>query len=272
MMRNKSLMLGLGLVTLLTTSCTGNGFDNTRLVVGLECDYAPFNWTAVTANEFTLPIFGVSNQYADGYDVQIAKYLGEELGLPVVIKKIAWNSLIPAMVTSDINVIIAGMSYDEDRDLQVDFSSPYYVSDLVAVVRSNSALVSATSIQDLSGYRVISQLGTLQDRIIDQIDDVVHLTGADSFNTAALSVLASDADALIAEYPVARAIVNANPSLSIVSFSVGFTGYDENELSVSVAVQEGNSALVENINEALSTLSDGTRQTMMNAAIERATV
>lgn len=272
MMRNKSLMLGLGLVTFLATSCTGNGFDNTRLVVGLECDYAPFNWTAVTANEFTLPIDGVSNQFADGYDVQIARYLGQELEVPVVIKKIAWNSLIPAMVTKDINVIIAGMSYDSDRDVQVDFSSPYYVSDLVAVVRNNSPLVSATSIQDFGGYRVITQLGTLQDSIIDQINNVVHLPGSDSFNTAALSVLASDADAMIAEYPVARAIVNANPTLAIVSFTVGFTGYDENALSVSVAVQEGNDALVASINEALNKLSNETRLTWMNGAIERATV
>jgi ABC-type amino acid transport substrate-binding protein len=179
--------------------------------------------------------------------------------------------LIPAIKTNDINVIIAGMSYSSDRDNEVDFSNPYYVSDLVAVVKGSSSLVSATSIQELGGFRVISQLGTIQDSVIDQIDEVVHLTGADSFQSGALAVQSGDADALIAEYPVARAIVNADPSLAIVEFSVGFSGYDENELAVSVAVQEGNSELIEKINVALAKLEATTRQSMMDAAIERAT-
>lgn len=270
-MNKKNYVLGLGLISLLTTSCAGSNFDNSRLVVGLEADYAPFNWTAVSSSEYTMPLDGINGQFADGYDVHIARYLGEELDVPVTIKKISWLSLIPAIKTNDINVIIAGMSYSSDRDNEVDFSNPYYVSDLVAVVKGSSSLVSATSIQELGGFRVISQLGTIQDSVIDQIDEVVHLTGADSFQSGALAVQSGDADALIAEYPVARAIVNADPSLAIVEFSEGFSGYDENELAVSVAVQEGNSELIEKINVALAKLEATTRQSMMDAAIERAT-
>ncbi len=270
-MNKNKYLLGLGLLSILTTSCAGNSFDNSRLVVGLEADYAPFNWTAVASNDFTLPIDGLSNQFVDGYDVQVARYLGEQLGVPVTIKKIAWESLVPAMKSGEINTIIAGMSYTSDRDQQLDFTSAYYVSDLVAVVKADGELLDITSIQDLSGYRVVSQRNTIQDSVIDQISDVVHVPGADSFATAALSVLSDDADALIAEYPVARAIVNANPQLAIVAFDVGFTGIDENELSVAVAVDEGNEELVNNINNALALLEDTTRQTWMDAAIERAT-
>jgi len=271
-MKMKKELLALGAVALLATGCTNQGFDNSKLVVGLECDYAPFNWTTTTESGFTLPINGVSGQYADGYDIQIAKLLGDALDKEVVIKKIEWGALIPALKTGDINTIIAGMSYTEDRDLEVDFTSAYYVSNIVAIVRADSGLTSITSIQDLSGYKVISQLGTVQDGVIDQITGVVHQPGASSFNTAALSVLSGDSDALIAEYPVARAIVNANPSLAIVSFEVGFTGLDQNALSVSVAVGEGNEELQTLINEALVNISDETRTSLMDGAIARSSI
>lgn len=254
---------------LLLAGCVGSQFDNAKLVVGLECDYAPFNWTTTTSSEFTLPIDGIAGQHADGYDIQITKHLGEAMGKEVVIKKIEWGALIPALQTGDINAIIAGMSYTEERDVSVDFSNAYYVSDLVAVVRANSDLINIDSIQDLSGYKVVSQLGTIQDSVIDQIVDVIHQPGTDTFNTAALSVISGDSDALIAEYPVARAIVNANSSLAIVEFTIGFTGIDENELSVAVAVNNGNSELLSSINNALGTLNSSARQDLMDGAISR---
>lgn len=216
-----------------------------------------------------MPINGIAGQYADGYDIQIAKALGDAMGKEIIIKKIEWGALIPALQTGDINTIIAGMSYTAERDNSVDFSNPYYISDIVAIVRADSALVGIDSIQDLGGYKVVSQLGTIQDSVIDQIVNVVHQPGTDTFNTAALSVKSGDSDALIAEYPVARAIVNANPELTIVEFTVGFSGIDENELSVAVAVAEGNSELLTLLNGALANISQDTRQSLMDGAISR---
>lgn len=237
--------------------------------MGLECDYAPFNWTSTSASTYTLPIDGIPGQYADGYDIQIAKELGQAMNKEFVIKKIEWVALIPALQTGDINAIIAGMSYTAERDNSVDFSEAYYTSDIVAIVRANSDLVNIDSIQDLGGYKVVSQLGTIQDSVIDQIDNVIHQPGTDTFNTAALAVISGDSDALIAEYPVARAIVNANPTLAVVEFEVGFTGIDENELSVAVAVAEGNSELLALVNSGLATISEDTRQDLMDGAISR---
>lgn len=271
-MSKKYYVMGLALLSLITTSCAGTNFDNSRLVVGLEADYAPFNWTATESNEHTLPLNGIKHQYADGYDVKVARYLSEYLSIPVIIKKIAWESLVPALKTRDINAIIAGMSYSKDRDRALDFTNPYYVSDLVAVVRANSSLVAMTSIQDLSGYKVISQRHTIQDTVIDQIHNVIHVPVADSFALGAQSLLVHDADALIAEYPVARSIVNANESLNLVTFKDGFSGVDENELGVSVAVDEGNIDLLTRLNEALDNLSKETQKVWMDGALERASL
>ena len=68
-----------------TTSC-GSTNENV-LIVGMECNYSPFNWTAIKEDEYTLPISNAKGQYADGYDVQIAKYLGEQLDMEVQIMK-----------------------------------------------------------------------------------------------------------------------------------------------------------------------------------------
>ena len=60
------------------SSCGEATVDNSRLVIGMECGYQPFNWTVSSASEYTLPIYG-TNEFADGYDIQIAKYLSEDL-------------------------------------------------------------------------------------------------------------------------------------------------------------------------------------------------
>ena len=77
---------------------------------------------------------------------------------------------------------------------------------------------------------------------------------------------------MTAEYPVAKAICKANSDLTIVTFAPenGFSGLDENELGVAVAVKEGNSELQTQINEALSELSLDDRRGLMDGALDRA--
>ena len=269
-MRRQNLLFSALLCATLV-GCGGGSNNNDVLVVGLECDYAPFNWTSPEASDYTLEIKNADG-YADGYDIQIAKYLGEKLNKEVVVKKIAWDSLIPSLNLGDINCIIAGMSYSEERDLSVDFTSNYYTSEMTVIVRGDSELVNIDNIQDLSGYKVGSQLGTLTDSIIDQIDGVNHVTPYETFATAALAVASGAIDAMTAEYPVAKAICQANPSLSVVTFTAenGFSGLDENELGVAVAVKEGNKELQDAINGALDDLSIDQRRELMDGALNRA--
>ena len=77
---------------------------------------------------------------------------------------------------------------------------------------------------------------------------------------------------MTAEYPVAVAICNADPSLTIVSFDSnnGFEGLNENELGVAVAVKEGNKDLQGKIDNALASLSLEEQRNMMASAISRA--
>ena len=189
-------------------------YDSSKpdLVIGLECNYAPFNWTDTKANDYNYPIDGVSGQYADGYDIQVAKFIASEIGYNLVVKKYTWDALIPALQIDDIDCIIAGMTDTEDRRKSIDFTDMYYVSELVIIVRKGSGLETITDISELKGKRVVSQIGTVTDSIINQIDGVIHLTPVKTFAIAALAVLSGDADAMTAEYPVAQAIVAAHSS------------------------------------------------------------
>ncbi len=263
-----------GLISVLSmTSCDNSQTNGKKqLVIGLECNYTPFNWTELSENEYTLPISNVSDSYADGYDIQIAKYLGEKLDYEIVIKKLEWDALLTSMVTDDINCIIAGMSYSEERDLTIDFTNNYYTSEMTIVVRKDSPLVNITNVNELANYKVVSQRGTLTYDIIDQIPNVIKQPALDSFAVASLSVASGTSDAMTAEYPVAKAIVNGNSALTLVTFSKenGFQNLDENELGVAIGIQEGNKKLKELINNALNELSNEQRKEMMDGAIKRA--
>jgi ABC-type amino acid transport substrate-binding protein len=109
-------LMGLfGLMLTSVTSCGANSFDNTKLVIGLECNYAPFNWSEIAPNDYTLKVANKTNMWADGYDVQIGKILSEKLEIPVEIHQIDWDSLIPELTFGNINAVIAGMTDTEER-------------------------------------------------------------------------------------------------------------------------------------------------------------
>ncbi|MBQ7026244.1 MAG: transporter substrate-binding domain-containing protein, partial [Peptococcaceae bacterium] len=131
--------------------------DNT-LRIGMECAYAPFNWTQTDDSNGAVPI--ESGDYANGYDVQIAKKVAEGLGKELVIVKTEWDGLVPAVDSGVIDGIIAGMSPTEERKKSIDFSENYYVSDLVIVVKADSPYANATSIKDFAGATLTAQLNT----------------------------------------------------------------------------------------------------------------
>ncbi len=107
------------------------------LRIAMECAYAPFNWTQTTSAGGAVPIAGASGLYANGYDVQMAKYIAAELGMQLEISANEWDSLIPAVESGAVDGIIAGMSPTPERMEKVDFSHCYYRSNLVIIYKKN---------------------------------------------------------------------------------------------------------------------------------------
>lgn len=116
---------------------TSNSTDTSKgtLKIAMECAYAPFNWTQTTNTNGSVQIQGKNNMYANGYDVQIAKYIAAELGMKLEIYAYEWDSLIPAVQAGTVDGIIAGMSPTEEREKEVDFTDCYYNSNLVVIFK-----------------------------------------------------------------------------------------------------------------------------------------
>lgn len=233
--------------------------------VGMECNYAPFNWTTTTKGEFTQPI--TDTDYADGYDVVIATRMADALGRPVQIVKLDWDNLILSLKNNQIDAIIAGMTDTPEREKEVAFTSPYYTSEEVMIVKADSDYAKATSIQDFSGATVQGQMNTIYDEVIDQINGVTHQPAAETFPAAIQALQAGAVDGVVSELPVANGVVAANPDLAIVRFDEG-KGFDA-DTSVSIAVRKEDTDLKDALEGALSKISTDERNELMEAAVER---
>ncbi len=122
--------LGEALALSSTNTSTANG----TLKIAMECNYAPFNWSQTTNVNGAVKIQG-SDLYANGYDVQIAKYIAAELGMALEIYAVEWDSLIPGLQATTYDGIIAGMSPTAQREEMVDFTECYYNSNLVIIYK-----------------------------------------------------------------------------------------------------------------------------------------
>ncbi len=235
------------------------------LRVGMECNYAPFNWSTTDKTDTAQPISDVD--YCDGYDVVMAETLADKIGYEVQIVKLDWDNLILSLQNDQIDAIIAGMTDTPEREEEIDFTSPYYVSEEVVIVRADSDLSKITDIQQLSGYKVQGQMNTIYDEVIDQIQGVDHQPAAETFPASIQALQAGGIDAVVSELPVANGVVAANPDLAMVRFEEGH-GF-EADSSVSIGVAKNNTDLKDKLQSALDTISEDERQQMMQDAVDR---
>ncbi|MFA6678284.1 MAG: transporter substrate-binding domain-containing protein [Acholeplasmataceae bacterium] len=266
-MRKVFILLLVFFATLLLGSCQKD--DSETFIVGLEADYAPFNWMSPKKGEHGVKISGQPG-YADGYDVVMAKYIAERLGKRLVIKAIEWDGLITALQNGEIDAIIAGMSPTEARKQTVNFSDVYFRSEQVIVVKKGSVYENATSLNDFNGAKIVNQLGTLQEELTDQIPNVNKQTSLSSYAELIQAVRSNVSDGFVAELPIARSATNTNSDLVYVSFTEGngFVVEDE-DVSVSIAFRKNDVELMNQVNEILATISDETRNAWMTEALER---
>ena len=190
--------------------------------VGMECSYSPFNWTQSDDSNGAVPIEGTSD-YAYGYDVEMAKRICEKNGWELQIYKIDWDGLVLALNSNKIDAIIAGMGVTEDRKKSVDFSDYYWTSDTCMIVRGDSELASATSLEDFRGCKVTSQLNSMWMALISQIPDVDEQPGLGGNSEILVAVRSGKLDGTILGETEAYSAILANPDLAMVKFEKGKT-------------------------------------------------
>lgn len=246
----------------------GDG-DPTTLTVAMECAYAPYNWTQSDDSNGAVAIRG-SSDYAYGYDVMMAKKIGEALGQKVQIVKLDWDSLIPAVMTGDVDCVIAGQSITAERAAQVDFSDPYYYASIVTLTKKDSAYASAASVADLAGATATSQLGTIwYDACLPQIENANILPAQETAPAMLVALSSGACDIVVTDRPTAQAALVAYPDFTLLDFGGGDSDFkvSEEDINIGISMKKGNTALQSAINEVLSTMTADDYNAMMDDAI-----
>ncbi len=237
------------------------------LRVGMEAAYAPFNWTQNDNSNGAVPIEG-TDQYANGYDVQIAKKVAKALGKKLLVAKTSWTGLIPALTSGKIDMIAAGMSPTEERKKEISFSDSYYTSSPVIVVSKSGKYANATSLANFSGAKLTSQQGVYLYNLIDQITGVSKQTAMGDFNQMRQALESGIIDGYISERPDAISAEKANSDFKMIAFKegVGFTTTDS-DTAIAVGLRKDDTQTLIKVNEVLASVSADDRLKLMDKMI-----
>ena len=196
------------------------GVEDGVLTVGMECAYAPYNWTQMDDSNGAVPISNVPGAYANGYDVMIAQKICEANGWQLEIVSSAWDSLCPAVQSGTMDANIAGQSMTADRMQEVDMAGPYYYATIVCVTTKDSPYASATSIADLAGGKCTAQSGTIwYDSCLPQIENAELLAPAETAPAMIMQLQTGAVDFICTDMPTALAAVAKDDNLVILNFS-----------------------------------------------------
>ncbi|WP_416334587.1 ABC transporter substrate-binding protein/permease [Anaerococcus sp. DFU013_CI05] len=268
MKRIRRILLSLFLVLMTFTNVSFASEDGKVLRVGMEVNYAPFNFSEVEDQNGGIPVSNSPGEYANGYDVAVAKRIADELGMELEIYKIDWDGLIPALTSGKIDAIVAGMSPTEERLKQIDFTDSYYNATIGIVTRKDSEYSNAHDINDYKDAKITGQLGTFHYDLIDQMDEVSKQQALDSFPTMITATVSGTIDGYVSDKSGAMIAIYANTDLSYRDFNPE-EGFDIDPMltTIAVGVKKG-SPLKNNINNALKNISQDEQDDIMDHMIK----
>jgi putative lysine transport system permease protein len=240
--------------------------DSNDFRVGMEAGYPPFNWTQKNASNGAVKIDD-SKQYANGYDVQIAKKIAKKLGKKLVIVKTKWDGLLPALTSGKIDAIIAGMSPTAERKKEIDFSQNYYTSQLIMIVKKDSKYANATSIDEFKKAKITAQQGTFHYNMIPQISGVIKEPAMADFSAMRVALEAGTIDGYIGERPEGLTATAKNSNFKMISFSddKGFkTNPEDTQTAVGLRKNDNNT---QKINDILTNMSQTEQVKIMDKMV-----
>lgn len=222
----------------------GDKFDEIKekgkIVVGLNAGYAPFEFHMMENGEDKIV----------GFDISIAEEIAKDLGVELEIKDMKFDSLLSALTTDKIDLIISGMTPTEERKKSVDFSDIYYVAGQAMLVRAEDAQKYNT-FEALKGQKVGAQLGSIQADIVAENIEDADIQLLNDVNDLILSLKSKKIEALVVEEVVADMAVENNPELAKSDYKIDFS--DE---GVAIAVKKNSPKLLEEVNSTIKKLQD----------------
>ena len=212
------------------TACGSSKTDETTAAANNEA--AGGVLTMATNAEFPPYEFHDSGEIV-GIDVEIARAIAEKMGMTLEVEDIAFDSIIPEIQSGKADIGVAGMTVDEDRLQNVDFSDPYTTSSQVIIVQNDSEIAGP---DDLAGKAIGEEQGSTVERYSKGFE-------------AVQAMMQGKIDAVVIDQEPAKVFVSENEGIKILDEALTVEEY-------AIAIKKGNTELVEKVNSALAELKD----------------
>ena len=180
-----------------------------------------------------------------GIDADIARAIADQMGMELEIQDMAFDSLIPAIQSGKADFASAGMTVNEERLRNVDFTETYAEAAQVIIVKEGSAIAAPA---DLTGKKIGVQTGTTGDIYADDVENAE----VQRFNKGMEAVMAltqDKLDAVIIDREPAKVFVKENEGLKILD-----EAFTEEEYAI--AIKKGNTELLDKMNAAIKELKE----------------
>lgn len=206
--------------------------DDSKLIMVTEAGFAPYEY--------------YSNGEIVGVDVDIAKEIAVSMGKELVIKDIAFDSIINEVKTGKADFGAAGISYNEERAKNVDFTINYSTSKQVVIVKNDSGI---TNIGDINGKKIAVQLGSIADTYVSSTYKDASVVRQKKYLAAIEDLNTGKVDCVVMDLLPAEQILKTNSGLKILDGALV-------EDSYGMIVKKGNKELLNNINKVLEKLKN----------------
>lgn len=211
-----------------------------ELRVGLSADYAPM--------EFEHTVNG-KTEYA-GVDIDLAKKIAKDNNLKLKIVNMSFDSLLGALKTGKIDIIISGMTSTPERKKQVDFSDSYMMTKNIMLVKKDK-VSEYKDIKDFNNKKVGAQKGTEQEKIAQTEIENASITSLSPLPDVILALKSGKVEGAVVEKPVAEAYLKQNPKLGISNVK-----FNEEEKDTVIAVPKDSPKLLSQINKTIKEVKD----------------
>ncbi|PTE67883.1 glutamate ABC transporter permease [Staphylococcus devriesei] len=225
--------------------------ESGELKVGLSADYAPL--------EFEKTVNGKSEY--EGVDIELAKKIAKDNDVKLKIVNMQFDSLLGALKTGKIDLIISGMTSTPERKKEVDFSEPYMETSNTLLIRKVD-LDKYHDLKDFSKKKIGAQKGTEQEKIAQTEIDKAEVSSLDRLPDAILALKSKKIDGLVIEKPVAEAYIKQNKELTFAKVS-----FNEAKKPTVIAVPKQSPMLLERVNKTISDVKD---KNLINSYMDKA--
>ena len=213
-----------------------------KLIMSTNAQFPPYEMVADGE--------GFNGTGFEGIDVEIASAIADKLGLELQIDDMEFDSALLAVQNNTADVMLAGLSYSEERDEVVDFTDSYATGVQVVIVKDGSDV----TMDNLGEKMIGTQRGTTGYIYASDTPEnggygEDHVLAYDNGATAVQALMNGQIDAVIIDEAPAKEFVAANEGLTILPGNWVEEQY-------CAAVDEGNTALQNAINTALNELMD----------------